>query len=121
MSSNGSKHPILTAIGDEREGTGILCNDPLGLCISSEGAPIASCNLGFLTSMVHLVSQLTDANHSEPLITIETDEASILVKSYDGHMIALKVPYSSTVTVGETSSNLNSSSAKTEEMETKTG
>lgn len=52
---------------------------------------------GTYTSLVRLASQLypqqeggmsTDA----PIVKIETDSSSILVKEYDGHTVAMKVP-----------------------------
>lgn len=96
MSYGGSKR-VLVAAGDTRPGAGILCNDPMGLCIAAEGAAATSdeaSNAGVFTSMVRLASQLQGAAESSvsPLITIETDEASILVKTYDGHTVALRVP-----------------------------
>lgn len=99
---------MLVAAGDAREGTGILCNDKMGLCIASEG--VFACdeaNSGVFTSMVRLASQLQGAANSSPLITIETDDASILVKAYDGHAVALRVP----TTVSSGGSNANRSSA----------
>jgi hypothetical protein len=96
--NSGNKRSVLMGAGDTREGTGILCNDPMGLCIAAEGAMSDEAkNAGVFTSMVRLASQLQGAAGSSttaapPLITIETDEATILVKAYDGHTVALRVP-----------------------------
>ena len=61
---------------------------------------------GVFTSLVRLSYQLqelqqqhpslnnesTPHNSSSPLITIETDTSAILVKEYDGHAVAMRVP-----------------------------
>lgn len=82
-------------ISGDREGVGgILCNDPSGLCLASKGSIDAS-NSGVYTSLVRLASQLKnkgEATDSSPLITIECDTSAILVKEYDGHTVALRVP-----------------------------
>jgi hypothetical protein len=57
---------------------------------------------GVYTSLVRLASQLTPQQEASmnnesppaPLITVETDTTSILVKEYDGHTVAMRVPYS---------------------------
>ena len=48
------------------------------------------------TSLARLASQLSPAAEggAPPLVTIETNEAAILVKEYDGHAVALTVPNS---------------------------
>jgi Ragulator complex protein LAMTOR5 len=94
--SNGG-HSVLLAAGDTREGTGILANDPLGLCIGSEGHVVADANSGVFTSMIRLASQLQNGAAVAPLITIETEDSTILVKAYDGNAVALKVPTSNSV------------------------
>jgi Ragulator complex protein LAMTOR5 len=91
---------VLADAGDNRKESGILCNDPNGLCIASEGSLGGGGgkheDWGVYTNMVKLASQLTGADsQSAPLITIETDQAAILVKSYEGHTVALRVPSSS--------------------------
>lgn len=98
-------------------GFGILCNDPLGLCLGATGNFLNhsnnnnnnnnkqmsiddSINSGVYTSLTKLAFQLqpgsssadTSAASSAPLITIETEESNLLIKEYDGHAIALKVP-----------------------------
>jgi Ragulator complex protein LAMTOR5 len=134
-SSNGNgstkRSVLVVTAGDTREGTGILCNDPMGLCIASEGASVvmscsnttvdeaaAAVHAGVFTSMVRLASQLQGGNSSassaqqQPLITIETDDASILVKSYDGYTVALKVPAPALVS-GSSSTPANGTPRKT--------
>jgi hypothetical protein len=57
---------------------------------------------GVYTSLVRLASQLSPQQQATmnnetipaPLITIETDTTSILVKEYDGRTVAMKVPNS---------------------------
>ena len=86
-------------------GFGILCNDPSGLCLSATGnfipqnnSRLASMddtiNSGVYTSLTKLAQQLQpgSGDNVAPLITIETEESNLLVKEYDGHAIAMKVP-----------------------------
>jgi hypothetical protein len=83
--------------GDRQGVGGILCNDSVGLCLSSKGE-IDSSNSGVYTNLVRLASQLQqqgEATDSAPLITIETDASALLVKEYDGHAVALRVPITS--------------------------
>jgi hypothetical protein len=56
---------------------------------------------GVYTSLVRLASQLQPQAQMQslnnetppaPLITIETDATSILVKEYDGRVVAMRVP-----------------------------
>ena len=94
--SNDGKKSVLMQAGDTREGTGILCTDASGLCLSAEGVaatPQSDEAAGTYTSLLRLASQLQGGVASSPLVTIETDEASTLIKSYDGgHTVALTVP-----------------------------
>lgn len=85
---NGLVQSLLTG---DREGIGgATCNDRDGLCLGSRGAMNANTS-GVFTSLVKLASQL-DPGGEPPLITIETDKAALLVKEYDGHAVALRVP-----------------------------
>ena len=93
MSDGKSSH--LAAAGDTREGTGLLCTDSSGLWLNSEGvlAHNADEASGIFTNLTRLASQLKAGGGAVPLITIETDESSTLVKAYDGgHTVALTVP-----------------------------
>lgn len=80
---------------------GILCNDPSGLCLMSKGTMKDNEDSGAYTSLARLASQLSFlqqqqvtnmSNGESPLITIETDTSRILIKEYDGHAVAMKVP-----------------------------
>lgn len=91
-------------------GYGILCNDPSGLCLSATGSFLHrdhnkttpkklqnlddAVNTGVLTSLTKLAQQLqpSAATAIPFLITLEYEESNLLVKEYDGHAIALKVP-----------------------------
>jgi hypothetical protein len=102
MSSEVSsqQQSILEAAGDHREGTGILCTDTSGLCVASEGSIDVSTS-GVYTNMVRLASKLQGySREAEPLITIETDDSTTLIKSYDGHTVALQVPTTSGDVIG---------------------
>jgi hypothetical protein len=97
-SQSQPSNPLVDSLisGDRRVG-GILCNDRSGLCLSSAGA-IDSSNSGVYTNLVRLATQLQQqgkATDSTPLITIETYSSAIIVKEYDGHAVALKVPSAS--------------------------
>lgn len=85
---------------------GAICNDRNGSCLAAKGAVAASTS-GVFTSLTKLASQINPGS-DPPLITIETDKAALLVKEYDGHAVALRVP----VTAGTgSSSNAEKSSA----------
>jgi len=73
--------------------SGALCNDPSGLCLGSRGA-IDSSKSGIYTSLVRLAAQIDHGGDTNdvPLITIETQDSAVLVKEYDGHTVALRVP-----------------------------
>lgn len=111
--------PLVEAMvsGEQRDGVGgILVNDLNGLCLVSKGnmssasgklsstsdvmSSDENCS-GVFTSLTRLASSLTPyqtaninkENPPSPLITIEMDgPASIIVKEYDGHTVAMKVP-----------------------------
>ena len=80
--------------GDRADVGGILCNDPNGLCLVSKGNMNSDESGGVYTSLARLASQLSPHNESlpAPLVTIETESTSILVKEYNGHTVAMKVP-----------------------------
>jgi Ragulator complex protein LAMTOR5 len=87
-------------LGDRQGVGGLLCNDPSGLCLAADGAMDAK-DAGTYTSLVRLASQLqaagsrtssSSSRYVAPLITIETGSAAILVKEYDGHAVAIRVP-----------------------------
>jgi len=80
--------------GDRAEIEGISCNDPSGLCLLSKGNMTSANDSGTYTTLVRLASQIQtqQGNVEVPLITIETKSSSIMVKEYDGHAVAMKVP-----------------------------
>lgn len=104
--------PLVEAMvsGEQRAGVGgILVNDLNGLCLVSKGSMSSTAtksssdgiSSGVYTSLARLASTLTpyqtatmnNENPPSPLITIEMDgRASILIKEYDGHTVAVKVP-----------------------------
>jgi Ragulator complex protein LAMTOR5 len=105
MSSGGSQPSVFAANGDTRDGTGIIANDRMGFCIGSEGSVLDETKSGVFTSMLRLASLLrpnggeeretsaaTTTSPPSPLIVIETDQATVLVKAYDGNTVAMKVP-----------------------------
>mmetsp|Transcript_65353 Transcript_65353/g.98578 ORF Transcript_65353/g.98578 Transcript_65353/m.98578 type:complete len:104 (-) Transcript_65353:52-363(-) len=92
--------PLVNAlVNGDREGVGgFLCNDPSGLCLVSKGNMSCGNESGVYTSLVRLASQLSPNQQAHaanaPLVTIETDNSSILIKEYDGHTVAFTVPNS---------------------------
>ena len=96
--------PLVEAmVSGERAGVGgVLVNDLNGLCLLSKGDMSTTTtaesvtdgdNSGVYTSLVRLASTLSPNEKSpSPLITIEMEgPASILIKEYDGHTVAMKV------------------------------
>ncbi|EEC50855.1 predicted protein [Phaeodactylum tricornutum CCAP 1055/1] len=86
--------------GDRAHVGGLLCNDPAGLCLATRGN-MGNEDSGTYTNLVRLASQLQPdskesssdgAIYAAPLITIETESSAILVKEYDGHAVAIRVP-----------------------------
>ena len=80
---------------------GILCNDPHGLCVATQGA-IPAQQAGVYTNLVRLAAKLQRGQHSPqdeqqapPLITLETADTAILVKDYAGYAVAVQIPKSS--------------------------
>mmetsp|Transcript_1425 Transcript_1425/g.2468 ORF Transcript_1425/g.2468 Transcript_1425/m.2468 type:complete len:127 (+) Transcript_1425:3-383(+) len=99
--------PLVEAMvsGDRAGVGGIVANDMNGLCLISKGnmtTPSSDSNdTGVYTSLTRLASALTPSqtasmnneNVSSPLITIEMEgPSSLLIKEYDGHTVAIKVP-----------------------------
>jgi hypothetical protein len=83
--------------GDRAALDGICCNDPNGLCLISKGNMNGGNESGTYTSLMRLASQLYpqqegSMSNEAPLVNIETDSSSILVKEYHGHTVAMKVP-----------------------------
>jgi hypothetical protein len=73
--------------GEVEQVESILCNDPTGLLLASRGDIEKS---GVYTNLIRLASQL--GVEGDPLITIDCDDATLLIKEYDGHAIAVRVP-----------------------------
>ncbi len=93
-------------------GGGALCNDPNGLCLGYEGSIDAS-KSGIYTSIAKLAGMLSSSsssssnsntsntsnndnakkgNNEVPLVSIQTERASLLVKEYGGRTIVFRVP-----------------------------
>jgi len=67
-----------------------LVNDRSGLCLRSSG-DIDPDNAGVYTNITRLASKLKP-DESAPLVTIEMEDSALLVKEYDGHAVAVRVP-----------------------------
>lgn len=91
-------------------GGGALCNDPNGLCLGYEGSIDAS-KSGIYTSIAKLAGMLSSSssssssnnnssknnnakkgNNEVPMVSIQTERASLLVKEYGGRTIVFRVP-----------------------------
>eukprot|EP00986_Skeletonema_menzelii_P018494 scaffold26648_cov151-Skeletonema_menzelii.AAC.2 len=73
------------------EGGGALCNDQNGLCLGYEGSIEAS-KSGIYTSIARIAGLLKKENNDVPLISIQTEQATLLVKEYGGRTIVFRVP-----------------------------
>ena len=91
---------------------GALCNDSLGLCIGSRGT-IDTSQSGMYTTIARLAARLGQNDNEDeqdlnrqsrggedgtsnavaPLVTIETDRATLLVKEYEGNAVVFRVPF----------------------------
>lgn len=103
---------------------GVLCNDPVGLCLACEGKMSTNNqtgekkndNTGVYTSLARLASQLSPAQEmvggmssnpsphhdaatvAAPLVTVEMDSSCVLLKDYNAHVIAFLLPPTSNTT-----------------------
>jgi hypothetical protein len=82
------------------EGGGVLCNDQNGLCLGFRGDIDAS-RSGIYTSIAKLASQLDSTvdgsgggnnSHDVPLISIQTEKSTLLVKEYGERTVVFRVP-----------------------------
>jgi Ragulator complex protein LAMTOR5 len=72
----------------------IICNDPNGLCLAASG-DMDKKTSGVYTSLLRLASGLGGGGEPCKRIVIETASATIHVKEYEGHAVAMKVPLES--------------------------
>ena len=114
--SNSSKTDGIQTLLAERmaEGGGALCNDQNGLCLGYEGSIEAS-KSGIYTSIARIAGLLDNTvdgssastsssakkdttnnmkkeTNEVPLISIQTEQATLLVKEYGGRTIVFRVP-----------------------------
>ena len=91
--ANSSKTDGIHTLLAERmaEGGGALCNDQNGLCLGYEGSIEAS-KSGIYTSIARIAGLLKKENNDVPLISIQTEQATLLVKEYGGRTIVFRVP-----------------------------
>mmetsp|Transcript_54468 Transcript_54468/g.162771 ORF Transcript_54468/g.162771 Transcript_54468/m.162771 type:complete len:111 (-) Transcript_54468:163-495(-) len=94
-----------------RPSSGVLCNDPSGLCLGFRGS-VDSSESGTYTSIARLAAQLDGSNGGVdvPLVSVETDKAATLIKEYDGHAVVLRTP----VTVKERKEEIADTEATSE-------
>lgn len=67
---------------------GVACNDMNGLCLGAKGE-VNRAKSGFLTSIVRRASQLDGNSLDSPMVVIESESSTILVKEYDGLTVAV--------------------------------
>ena len=80
---------LLSGIVDSSdEVTGVVCNDVNGLCLGAKGQ-VNREKSGFLTSVARRASQLEVDSLDTPMVVIESQTSSILVKEYDGLTVAV--------------------------------
>ena len=101
---------VMEALLSDSSSGGVLCNDPSGLCVNSKGR-IDYSQSGIYTNLTQLASRLEESYSQgikvSPLITLETDRATLLVKEYDGHAVVLRVPNAETPSLHGPSSPSN--------------
>mmetsp|Transcript_34796 Transcript_34796/g.53364 ORF Transcript_34796/g.53364 Transcript_34796/m.53364 type:complete len:111 (+) Transcript_34796:130-462(+) len=86
---NGSQRAASSVFGGDDRIGGALCNDSNGLCVGAKGE-IDDKDSGIYTSIVRMAAQLEPDD--VPVVAMETDEAHILVKEFDGHTVVLRIP-----------------------------
>jgi hypothetical protein len=79
----------------------MLCVDSSGLCLAATG-DFKEEDAGIYHNLVHLASQLSAATKQNPrsnnngditpVIRIETDDGCTLVKTYEAHTVAVRIP-----------------------------
>lgn len=67
----------------------IICNDPNGLCLAASGNMDKKTS-GVFTSLLKLAAGL-ESDEAPKRIVIETTSATIHIKDYEGHAVAVKV------------------------------
>jgi len=119
--SNHNNTQGLTGLLAERmaEGGGALINDKNGLCLGSQG-DISTANSGVYTSIAKLANMLdstvdgssgSSINQQQqtenPLVSIQTEKAALLVKDYGGRTVVFKVPTTEAENKSEGGSGIN--------------
>ena len=105
--NNNNNTQGLTGLLAERmaEGGGALINDQNGLCLGSQG-DISTANSGVYTSIAKLANMLDNTvdgssgssssdqqqQTENPLVSIQTEKAALLVKDYGGKTVVFRVP-----------------------------
>jgi Ragulator complex protein LAMTOR5 len=74
----------------------MLCIDSSGLCLAATG-DFKEESAGLYHNLIHMASQLSAAathgrDTAPPVIRIETDDGCTLVKTCDGHTVAVHIP-----------------------------
>jgi Ragulator complex protein LAMTOR5 len=83
----------------------MLCIDSSGLCLAATG-DFNEESAGIYHNLVHMASRLSAAaaNHGDstvpPIIRIETDDGCTLIKTCDGHTVAVHIPARSPPSTG---------------------
>lgn len=109
--SSGADITQTEAILTGRPSSGVLCNDPSGLCLGFRGS-VDSTKSGIYGSIARLAAQLDGSNGGVdvPLVSVETNKAATLIKEYDGHAVVLRTP----VTVKEEKEEITDTEAPSE-------
>ena len=71
----------------------MLCTDSDGLCLAATG-DFPEETSGIYHNLIQMASQLTSSAGGEhaPVIRIETDDGSIIVKTYESYTVAVQLP-----------------------------
>lgn len=69
----------------------MLCTDADGLCLAATG-DFPEESAGIYHNLIQMASQLSAVGEHAPVIRIETDDGSTLVKTYDAYTVAVQLP-----------------------------
>lgn len=70
----------------------MLCTDSDGLCLAASG-DFPEETSGIYHNLIQMASQLTSSGGEHaPVIRIETDDGSIIVKTYESYTVAVQLP-----------------------------
>ncbi|XP_066283311.1 ragulator complex protein LAMTOR5 homolog [Branchiostoma lanceolatum] len=73
---------------------GTMCADQHGMCLGAKGS-VSGDSAGMVTRLSELVGQLESSSEEDPIICIESDSSTLMIKKHDDITMAIhkaKVP-----------------------------